>query len=143
MEPEQYAALISEDICQNNGFLIELTVRELLLLEGLKATEATAIKHIKGLIKRTYNKVGAIRRPEDVDNIVNHLRDKFDILDLTDNEIIEEIISIIKIRHGGKAPNYAGDPGKVSKYIVGRGEAEQRAHRAEQERLRDYRLDVG
>ena len=64
------------------------------------------------------------------------------MLSLTDNQIIGEVISFIEKSGEGKEPNYAGDPGKVSKYFVGKGDAERRAEQERRQKRRDERLDV-
>jgi len=142
MKPEQYAVLLSEDVSYNNGFLVGLTIRELLILEGLNPTEAAARQHIKNLIKNTFREVGVIRQPDDIGKIINYLEDNYDLLSLTDNQIIGEVISFIEKSGEGKEPNYAGDPGKVSKYFVGKGDAERRAEQERRQKRRDERLDV-
>lgn len=142
MKPEQYAVLLSENVSYNNGFLVGLTIRELLILEGLNPTEAAARQHIKNLIKNTFREVGVIRQPDDIGKIINYLEDNYDLLSLTDNQIIGEVISFIEKSGEGKEPNYAGDPGKVSKYFVGKGDAERRAEQERRQKRRDERLDV-
>jgi hypothetical protein len=141
MKPEQCAVLLSEDISQNNGFLIGLSIRELLILEGLNPTEAAARQHIKKLIKNTFREIGVIGQPDDVGKIIGYLEDNYNLLSLTDNQIIDEIISFIERSGEGKEPNYAGDPGKVSKYFVGKSDAERRAEQERRQKRRDERLD--
>lgn len=128
MEPRQYAILLSEDIFQNNGFLIELTIRDLLILEGIaNPTEAIARKHVKNIIKNTFREVGVIIEPDDVKNIIKDLLEAYgNSLSVTDNAVKDRVISYINKSSGNKEPNYAGDPAKVSKYIISPSNAERR-----------------
>jgi hypothetical protein len=140
MSPKEISFLLSEDIHTNNGFIVECTIRELLILEGLNPDEKRIKKSIKGLIKQIFYELKERLALGDSNTIIDILETHYNINDITQNIVRDVTLAYInrKKDDGGGYP----DPSKVSKSLEGSCQADAKQRREDWANRRDDSLDT-